>query len=141
MIFLGIVMRTVDHDGTGDAFSGNRGLSFCNLLCFVVRSSASAAKHDMAVGVAHGSDDGGLAIGIDADEVVWGAGGRHGIDGDLQTAFCPVLESHRHGDSTGHFSMGLAFGRAGPDGRPTDEVGDVLRADRIQQPCPAGRPN
>ena len=93
----------------------------------------------MAIGIAHGLDDGSLAVGIDADKMVRGSGGRHGIDGDLQTAFRPILESDRHGDPTGHFAMGLAFGGARTDGCPADEVGDVLRTDRIQQFCSAGK--
>lgn len=133
VIFLGIVMRTVDHDRAGDAFSGDRSLSFGNILCFVVRSSASAAKHDMAVGIAHGFDDGSLAVGIDANEVVWGAGGSHGIDGDMEAAFSAVLKTNRHGHATGHFSMRLAFGCTGTDRRPADEVGDVLWTDGVQQ--------
>jgi hypothetical protein len=35
--------------------------------------------------------------------------------------------------------MGLAFRGARTDGRPTDEVGDVLRTDWIQQFCSAGK--
>jgi len=139
MILLGIIMRTIDHDRAGDPFSGNRNLSFGDILCFVVRSSTSPAEHEMAIGIAHGLDDGSLAVSIDADKIVRGAGGRHGIDGDLQTAFRSVLESDRHGDPAGHFAMGLAFRGARTDGRPTDEVGDVLRADRIQELRSAGK--
>ncbi len=93
----------------------------------------------MAVGVAHGPDDRSLAIRVDADKMVRGAGGCHGIDGDMETAFGAVLKTNRHGDPAGHFSMCLAFGRPGADGRPADEIGNVLRADRIQQLCPAGK--
>ena len=56
----------------------------------------------------------------------------------METALGAVLKPNRHRNSAGHFSMGLAFGRTGSDGRPTDEIGDVLRTDRIQQLCPAG---
>ena len=139
MIFLGIVMRTIDHNGTGNALSGDGSLSFGDIVCFVVRSSASPTEHEMAIRIAHGLDDGSLAVGIDADEMVWGTSGRHGIDGDLQTAFRPVLESNRHRNAAGHFAMGLAFRSAGTDGSPTNEIGDVLRADRVQQLCPAGK--
>ncbi len=139
VILPGIVMRTIDHDRAGDPLSGNRNLSFGNILCFIVRSSASATEHEMAIRIAHSLDDGSLAIGIDADEMVWRAGGRHGIDGDLQTAFRPILESNRHGDPAGHFTMGLAFRGAGTDGCPANEVGDVLRADRIQELRSAGK--
>ncbi len=139
VILLGIVMRTIDHDRAGDPFSGDCSLSFGDIMCFVVRSSASPAEHEMAIRIAHGLDDGSLAVGIDADEMVRRAGGRHGIDGDLQTAFRPILESDRHGDPAGHFAMGLAFRGAGTDGCPANQVGDVLRADWIQELRSAGK--
>jgi hypothetical protein len=37
--------------------------------------------------------------------------------------------------------MGLALCRAGADRRPTDEIGNVLRTDRIQQFSAAGKPH
>ena len=72
VILLGIVMRTIDHDRAGDPFSGDRSLSFGLIMCFVVRSSASPAEHEMAISIAHCLDDGSLAVGIDADEMVRG---------------------------------------------------------------------
>lgn len=132
-VFLGIVMRAIDHNRSGDTFSGNRGLSLSDLFLLIVRPSAPAAQDDVTVWIAHGSDDRGLAIGVDADEMMWGAGRNHRIDGNLQAAFSPILEADWHGHAAGHFAMSLAFSRTGPDRRPTDEVGDVLRADRVQQ--------
>lgn len=132
-------MGTVDHDRASDAFAGHGGFGLGDLFCFIVGFPTSATEHDMAVRVAHGSDDRGLAIGVDTNEMVRCAGGGHSIDRDMETAFSAVLKTNRHGHPAGHFSMGLAFGRAGSDGRPTDEVGNVLWADRIQQLCPAGK--
>ena len=139
MIFLGVVMRTVDHDRADDAFTCDGCFCFRDVFCFVVGLSASATEHDMAVGIPQGLDDGGLAIGIDANEMVRRAGGKHGIDGDLQAAFRSVLESNRHGDTTGHFSMGLAFGGASADRCPADKIGHVLWTNWIQQLSAAGK--
>src|SRR6185437_16297463 len=70
VIFLGIIMRTIDHDRTGDAFSGDRGFSPSDMFLLVVRPSPSATENDMPVGVAHGSDDRSLTVGVDADKMV-----------------------------------------------------------------------
>lgn len=132
VVFLGVVMGAIDHDGTGDAFAGDRSLSFGDLFRLVVCFSASAAEHDMAVWIPHGLDDGGLAVGIDTDKMVRSARRNHGIHGDLQATFSPVLEADRHGDAACHLAMGLAFGRTRADRGPTDEIGYVLRTDRVQ---------
>lgn len=86
----------------------------------------------MAVWIPHGLDDGGLAVGIDTDKMVRSARRNHGIHGDLQATFSPVLEADRHGDAACHLAMGLAFGRTRADRGPTDEIGYVLRTDRVQ---------
>jgi len=138
VIFFRIVVGTIDHDRTGDAFPGDGGFSPRDMFLLVVRPSSSSTENDMAVGVAHGSDDRSLAVGIDADKVVRRAGRRHGVDRHVQAAFRAILEADRHRDSAGHFPVSLAFGRSGTDGGPTDEVGDILRTDRIQQLCSAG---
>lgn len=133
VIFLGVVMGAIDHDGTSDVFAGDRRLSFGDLFRLVVCFSASAAEHDMAVRIPHGLDDGGLAVGIDTDKMVRSARRNHGVHRDLQATFSPVLEADRHGDAACHLAMGLAFGRARADGGPTDKIGHVLRTDRVQQ--------
>src|SRR6185437_546480 len=70
VIFLGIIVRTIDHDRTGDAFSGDRGFSPSDMFLLVVRPSPSTTENDMTVGVAHGSNDRSLAVGVDADKMV-----------------------------------------------------------------------
>src|SRR5690349_14529268 len=70
VVFLGVVVRTIDHDRTGNALSGDCGFCFSHLFCFVVRPSSSTTENDMAVGVAHGSDDRSLAVCVDADKMV-----------------------------------------------------------------------
>ena len=58
--------------------------------------------------------------------------GLHRVDGGLAIAVRAVLESHRHRKPAGHLAVRLAFGRARADGRPTHQIGDVLRHDRIE---------
>ncbi len=139
MIFLGVVVRTVDHDRAGDAFVRDGGFGFGNVFLFVVGLAATTTQDDVAVGIPHGPDDRCLAVGIDADKVVGSTGRNHGIDGNLKTAFGPIFEPDWHGDTACHFAMRLAFCRTGTDRRPTNKVGDVLRADRIQQLRSAGK--
>ena len=55
------------------------------------------------------------------------------IRDSLQAAFRPVLESGGHGEAAGHFAMDLALGRARADCGPAQQVGDVLRGDRVEQ--------
>ena len=70
MIFTGVVMRTVDHDGTNDALARDNGFRRGHVFGFIVGFPASAAQHDMAIGIAHGLNDGGEPIGVDADKMV-----------------------------------------------------------------------
>src|SRR5690348_17896075 len=48
-----------------------------------------------------------LAVGVDADKVMRGLCRNHGIHCALQTAFRAVFEAHRHGHTTGQFTMSL----------------------------------
>src|SRR6478752_5982057 len=56
VILTGVVVRTIDHDGAGDAFTCDSRFGFGDLLFFVVRFSTSAAEHDVPVRVSQGSD-------------------------------------------------------------------------------------
>ena len=82
-------------------------------------AAPAATEHDVPVGIAGGLNNRRHPVRVDSDEVMRRAAGDHRIDGDLQAAFRPVLEPNRHGEPAGHFAMRLAFGRSGPDGRPT----------------------
>lgn len=139
VIFTGVVVRTIDHDGAGDAFARDGRFGFGDMLIFIVRFSASASQHDMAVGVAHGSDNGRLPVGVDADKMMGSAGRRHRVDRDLETAFRAVFESDWHGDAACQFAVGLALRRSGADGAPANQIGDVLRTDGIEQFRRAGQ--
>ena len=87
----------------------------------------------MSVGVPIGLDNGGDPVEIDPDETVRLPRRHHGIERDLQTAVRSILEADRHGQSTGHFPVGLALGGACPDGCPADEIGKILGSHRVEQ--------
>ena len=133
VILVGVVVRAIDHNRPGNPFACDGSFGFGDVLRVIIRPATASSQHDMAVGISHRLDDGGLSIGVDAEEVMGGPGGGHGIHSHMQAPFSAVLESDRHGDSAGHLSMRLAFRRSGSDGGPADEVGDVLGADRIEQ--------
>ena len=138
IIFLGVIVRTVDHDGAGDALIRDGGFGFGDVFFFIVGPAAAATQDDVAVGVAHGPNNRRLAIGIDADKVMWRPCGEHRIDCDLQAAFRAVLETDRHRNTAGQLAVRLTFRGARADRGPTDQIGDVLRADRIEQFSGAG---
>ena len=65
-------------------------------------------------------------------------GGEHRLGSDPDVAVGAVLETDRAGEPRGQFAVHLALGRAGPDGTPAHEVGDVLRRDHVEK-LAAGR--
>ena len=111
---------------------------FGDVLRLVVRLAPASSQHDVPVRIPHGFDDRGLPIGIDADEMMGGSGGCHGVHGHMQTAFRAVLEADRHRHTACHLPVGLTFRGSGSNSGPADEIGNVLRADRIQQLGGAG---
>ena len=141
MVFTGVVMGTVDHDGTGDALARYNGFRARHVFGFIVGFSATASQHDMAIRVTHGLDDRGEPIGIDAQKMVRLLRGDHGIPGHFKIALCTVLEADRHRQPAGHFPVRLAFGGTGPYGDPTPKIGDVLGGYRVQGFSRAGDPS
>ena len=105
----------------------------CDRLAVVVAALLAAPQHQMAIGVAGGGYDRRHALLVDAQEMM-GSGRRlHGMNGRAHAAVGAVFEADRHRQAGGHLPVGLAFGGAGADRRPADQIGDVLGHDRIQQ--------
>jgi len=87
----------------------------------------------VAVGIARGGEDGRLAqLGM-AQEGVRVRGAEDGVDGDLHIAAGAVLEANRATEAADQLAMKLALGGARADGSPTDQAGDVLRGDHVQE--------
>jgi len=91
----------------------------------------------MAVGVAAGPDYSSPSLGVHAQETVGASSGYRSVNGHLYIAICPVLEPHWHTKTAGHLAVSLAFGGAGADGSPTDQVGQILGDDGVEElrPC------
>jgi hypothetical protein len=51
----------------------------------------------------------------------------------IDVAIGAVLEAHRAGQAGRQLAVHLRFGGARADGAPADQVGDVLRADHVQE--------
>ena len=64
----------------------------------------------------------------------------NGIDGDAHIAVGTILESHRTRQAGSQFAMDLGFGGAGSDRTPGNQVGGVLRGDRVEEFGGTGQP-
>ena len=126
-------MRAIDHDRTRDA-GVRRGRGHVrDVRGAVIGATAAATQDDVTVGVAQRLDDRRHAVAVDAEKVVRVARGNHGVDGAGDLAAGRILEADGHGQAARHFAVGLTLGRPRTDGRPTQQVGHVLRGDRVEQ--------
>ncbi len=99
----------------------------------VVDRLAAAAQDDVAIGVAGGDEDCGLAVFCVAEERVRVRCGENGIDGDLNIAGRGVLEANRARYAGDELAVNLALGCARADGAPADQAGDVLGRDHVEE--------
>ncbi len=94
-----------------------------HILAGIIWSAGTAAHHQVPVGVALGLGDNHLSVAVDAQKRMrircrLDRVHRHG-----EIAVGGVLEPDRHRQAAGHLPVGLGLGGAGPDRRPTDQVG------------------
>ena len=87
----------------------------------------------MAVLVALRVEDRRCAADVDPRESMRSGSRTDGIHGELDAARGAVLEADGHREAGGELAVDLALGRPGADGSPGDDVGDVLRRDRIEE--------
>ena len=69
----------------------------------------------------------------DAEEVMRVTRGLQRVDRDGQRAVGAVLESDRRREAAGHLAVRLRLRGARADRRPGDELGQVLRHDRVER--------
>src|SRR5947199_115311 len=127
------------EDERGQACREQQLLAATDAPC-IVAGRPPAAQDDVPVGVALGVDHGGDAILVDAEEGVRMARRLQRVDGDLLVAVGRVLEADRHREPARHLAMRLALGGARADRGPRDQVGQVLRRDRVEQLGAGGQP-
>ena len=87
----------------------------------------------MAVGVSACHDGGGDSLDANAQESLGLGCRQNGVDRGLHTAIRAVLEAKGHRKAGCHLPVGLRFGGPRANRAPTEEVGDVLRSDGIEQ--------
>ena len=131
VVFLGIAVAAVDHDGRNEVVPGQHFLGIPDVVRIVV-GLLPPAQDDVNVGVAGGLDDGGEPVTVDAEEGVGVERRNHGIDGDLEVAVGAVFEADREGEAAGQFAVGLGFGGAGADCAPAEHVRQVFGGDRVE---------
>src|SRR5258708_21715172 len=92
----------------------------------VVDPTAAAAQHDMRMLISLGAKYRRLAGLRDAKEVMRMPNRAQGVDRCRQRAVSAVLEAHWSRQSARHFTMSLRFGGAGADGRPGNQLRQIL---------------
>ncbi len=122
----------VDHDLWHQSRLLDRGGGDVDALGVVIRP-ATAAQDDMGILVAGGGEDRRVPVLGQRQEDMRARGGMDRIDGDLDAAIGGILEADRTGQARGQLAVTLALGRARADRAPTDQIGDILRADQIQK--------
>ena len=83
--------------------------------------------------VAAGGQCIGLALVVHAEKSLRLAGRFDRIDRNGQAAVGSVFEAEGHGETGSHLAVGLAFGGPGADGRPANQIGDILWSNRVEQ--------
>lgn len=126
-------MGAIHHDRRGQTCFFEQGAGAGNAGGIIVGAVFTAAKNDVASRVAASGNRAGQALHGNAEESLRGAGGLYGIDGHFDIAAGGVFEAERHGEAAGHLAMGLGLCGARANGRPANEVGNVLRRDGIEQ--------
>src|ERR1035437_6963586 len=133
VILAAVGVGEVDHDARFDAGLLHLLGGFGDAIGGVVDRAAASAQDDVAIGISLSDEDGRLAGFGEAEEGMGVGGGEDGVDGDLYVAGGAVLESHRAGDAADQLAVDLALGGARADGPPTDEAGDVLGRDHVEE--------
>jgi len=100
-----IRVRAVDHDARRQPGLGQCPFRQFHAHSVVIGPAATAAQHEVTVGIAAGADDRGAAIGVDPEEAVGVRCRLDGIDRDLEPAVGAVLEADRRRQAAGHFAV------------------------------------
>ena len=134
-----VSVTEVDHHPRAQARVFHLLCRHVNALGVVVRS-VTTTQNDMGIRVAGSGEDGRAPLLGHRQKMVRVSGGVHGVQGNAQTATGGVLEAYWTGQAGGQLPMPLALSGAGADGPPTDEIGNVLRADEIEELGPRRHP-
>src|SRR5690606_7710662 len=132
-VLVGVGVAAVNHDVGLDAGLFQLLLAQRDADRVVVGLAVAATQHHVTIAVAAGRHDGHLALVVDTHETVRAGGGLQGVDRHAEVAVGTVLEADRGGQAGGQFPVGLGFGGARANGRPGDQVLQVLGRNRVQR--------
>ena len=99
----------------------------------IVGAIATAPQDDVAVVVTFGGNNCRYTLFGYREKMMRMPRGFNGIDGNLYVSVGGILEANRAGESRGQFAMHLAFGGAGTNGSPANEIADKLGHDSIEK--------
>ena len=131
-VFIGVGVAAVDHDVRADFRLVQCLLAERNADRIIVRLAVATAQYHVAVGVTLGGHDRHAAFLVDTQEAMRAGNRLQGVDRNGQAAIGAVFEAYRRRQARGHFAVGLRLGGASANGRPADQVLQVLRGDRIE---------
>src|SRR6266567_2462804 len=103
-----------------------------DVLRVIINLFGSTPQNDMHIRIAAGLNYGCPPFPVDAKKTVRMLCSLHGINCNLQVSVSAILEADRKRQAAGHFTMGLGLCSAGAYGAPADEIGHILRSDRIK---------
>ena len=89
-------MAAIHHQPGTEAGLAELGRRCLNSLKVIVAAAVSAPQNQMAIRISGGTYDRGMAIAVDAEEVVRLGGRLHGIDRNAGAAIRSVLVADRH---------------------------------------------
>ena len=132
MVLLAVGVAHVDHHPGADAGLFQQAAGVMHRGIVVVGLAAAATQDGVAVWIAGGLEDGGMALLGDGQEDVRPLGGADGIHRHLNVAIGAVLETHRAGQAGSQLTVNLALRGAGADGPPAHQIADILGGDGVQ---------
>lgn len=123
----------IDHDAGGELVFEEGVAGGLDGIAIEIGTVFAASENEVAVGISGSRDSGGDALIGDAEESLREGGCLDGVDSGSDIARGGIFKTERHREAGGHLAVSLAFGGAGADGGPGDEVGNVLRGDGVEE--------
>jgi len=133
VILTTVPMATVHHELPLQAAGLKALCGLADELRRIVRPLGRTTQNDVTGIVAFRPHDRADALFGDREKVMRPSRRANPVDGDLHAAASAVLKAHRHRKPRGQLAVHLALRRARADRSPSDQIGDKLRADRVEK--------
>ncbi len=126
-------MTAIDHDVTRKFGFFQLLFHQCDCHRIVIRTLVTAAQDDVAIGISLGPDDGNLSTLVNAQEAMRLRYRLQGVNCDREAAICSVFKTNGCRQAARHLTMCLRFSGPCPDRAPSNQIAEVLWADRIER--------